>query len=173
MKDIAAEAVLFDMYYMAKDPVVLVGEKREMPKIELLPVTEATPIFREFYINDIVCHGAEKGVFIRGIPEMNISDISLTNMVLQARKGIEITEAKGVRFSNVKLVTMESDPVVYLQNSTAIDFNNISYNNGAVVLFSVNGDRSNKIKVTKTDLDKAKNKATFNFGAKASAIEFK
>lgn len=173
MKDIAAEAVLFDMYYMAKDPVALVGEKREMPKIELLPVTEATPIFREFYINDIVCHGAEKGVFIRGIPEMNISNISLSNMVLQAQKGVDITEAKDIRFKNVKLVTMETDPVIYLQNSTAVDFNNISYNNGAAVLFSVNGDRSSKIKVTQTDLTKAKNKAEFKFGAKASSIEFK
>jgi DNA sulfur modification protein DndE len=173
MKDIAAEAVLFDMYYMAKDPVVLVGEKREMPKIELLPVTEATPVFREFYINDIVCHGAEKAVFIRGIPEMNISNISLTNMVLQTKKGVDITEAKGIRFTNVKLVTMESDPVIYLQNSTAIDFNNISYNNGASVLFSVNGDRSSKIKVTQTDLTKAKNTTEFKFGAKASSIEFK
>jgi DNA sulfur modification protein DndE len=27
MKDIAAEAILFDMYYMAKEPVVLAGEK--------------------------------------------------------------------------------------------------------------------------------------------------
>jgi DNA sulfur modification protein DndE len=173
MKDIAAEAVLFDMYYMAKDPVALAGEKREMPKIELLPVTEATPIFREFYINDIVCHGAEKGVFIRGIPEMNISNISLSNMVLQTQKGVDITEAKNIRFNNVKLVTMESDPVIYLQNSTAVDFNNISYNNGATVLFSVNGDRSSKIKVTQTDLTKAKNKAEFKFDAKASSIEFK
>jgi len=30
MKDIPAEAILFDMYYMAKDPVALAGEKREL-----------------------------------------------------------------------------------------------------------------------------------------------
>jgi DNA sulfur modification protein DndE len=49
------------MYYMAKDPVVLAGEKRDMPKIELLPVNEGTPVFREFYISNISCIGAEKG----------------------------------------------------------------------------------------------------------------
>ncbi|HEX6849203.1 MAG TPA: glycoside hydrolase family 28 protein, partial [Chitinophagaceae bacterium] len=37
MKDIPAEAILFDMYYMAKDPVVLAGEKRELPKVEFKP----------------------------------------------------------------------------------------------------------------------------------------
>jgi DNA sulfur modification protein DndE len=173
MKDIAAEAVLFDMYYMAKDPVVLAGEKRDMPKIELLPVSEGTPIFREFYINDISCIGAEKAVFIRGIPEMNISNIRLTNMVLQAKKGIELTEASGIRFVNVKMITSEPDPLVYIQNSKDVEFTGISYNDKSPVLFSVNGERSKNIRVDKTDLSKAKNKTEFKFGAEASSVVFK
>ena len=32
MKDIVAEAILFDMYYAAQDPVPLAGEKRESTK---------------------------------------------------------------------------------------------------------------------------------------------
>jgi polygalacturonase len=43
MKDIPAEAILFDMYYMAQDPVALTGENREAPKVEFKPVSEATP----------------------------------------------------------------------------------------------------------------------------------
>jgi DNA sulfur modification protein DndE len=173
MKDIAAEAILFDMYYMAKDPVVLAGEKREMPKIELLPVNEGTPIFREFYINNISCIGAEKGLFIRGIPEMNISNIQLRNLVLQTRKGADLTEANDVRFYNVKFVTTESDPVINVQNSHNIIFENIDYNKDAPVLLGINGDRSKNIQVSKTDLKNAKNKAVFNFGAAASSVEFK
>ncbi|MES2332997.1 MAG: glycosyl hydrolase family 28 protein [Bacteroidota bacterium] len=173
MKDIAAEAILFDMYYMAKDPVTLVGEKREMPKIELLPVNEGTPIFREFYINDISCIGAGKGVFVRGIPEMNISNIRLNNLTLQTQKGIDLTEAANISFNNVNLLTEETDPVVYIQNSNGINFTNIRFNDKASVLFSVNGDRSKNIKVNKTDVSKAKNKAEFKFGANASSIEFK
>jgi len=48
MKDIPAEAILFDMYYMAKDPVPLSGEKRELPKVEMKAVDETTPVFRNF-----------------------------------------------------------------------------------------------------------------------------
>ena len=172
MKDIGAEAILIEMYYMAKDPVTLSGEKKEMPKIELLPINDGTPVFRNFYFNDIVCLGAEKGVFIRGIPEMNISKLALTNMVLQTKIGIECTEASNVRFDNIRLVTSESDPLVYLQNSKDIDFTNISYDNRAQVLFSVNGDRTKNINVNKTDLNKTNNKASFNFGAKTSSIVF-
>ncbi|MEO7530615.1 MAG: glycosyl hydrolase family 28 protein [Sediminibacterium sp.] len=173
MKDIAAEAVLFDMYYMAKDPVVLAGEKREMPKIELLPVNDGTPIFRDFYINNIYCIGAEKAVFIRGIPEMNINNIRLTNLILQTTKGVELTEASNIKFNNVKLITAESEPVVYIQNSHDLEFNTISYKDNATVLFGVNGDRSKNIKVSKTDFTKAKNKVEFKFGANASSVENK
>ena len=173
MKDIVGEAILFDMYYMAKDPIPLAGEKREMPKIEMLPVTEGTPIFRDFYINNIVCKGAEKAIFVRGIPEMNVRNVQLTNMVLETRKGIECIEGDGISFSNIRLITTDTNPLIYLQNSSNTNFENISYDNNATLLFSVNGDRSKNIKVTKTDFSKAKNKTVFAFGAVQSSIEFK
>lgn len=173
MKDIGGEAILFDMYYMAKDPVPLAGEKRDMPAIETKPVNEGTPVFRNFYINNVVCEGAEKAVFIRGIPEMNISNIQLNNLVLQTRKGIECTEASGVQFTNVRLITAEANPLVYLQNSQNISFTNVSYDNAAPLLFSVNGERSKQITVTKTDLTKTKNKVDFAFSASASSLQFK
>jgi len=49
----------------------------------------------------------------------------------------------------------------------------MGYDNNATVLFSVNGDRSKNIKVTKTDYAKAKTKTAFAFGAAKSSIEFK
>ena len=42
------------MYYAAVDPIPLKGDKREAIKVELLPVTEETPIFRDFQISDVV-----------------------------------------------------------------------------------------------------------------------
>ena len=103
MKDIPAEAILFDMYYMAKDPVALAGEKRELPKVEFKAVDETTPVFKNFHISNVYCNGAEKGIFIRGLPEMHVKDIVLENMVLQAKKGIDVQEASGITFKNIKL----------------------------------------------------------------------
>lgn len=173
MKDIGGEAISFDMYYMAKDPVPLAGEKREMPKMEMLPVTDGTPVFRDFYINGIVCNGAEKGIFIRGIPEMNVRNINLHDMVLKTRRGIECTEATGVVFSNIRLVAENSEPLISLQNSRDISFEKIRYDNKASLLFSVNGNRSRNIMVTGVDLAGAKRKAEFNFGAIPSSLDFK
>ncbi|TAJ53281.1 MAG: GDSL family lipase [Chitinophagaceae bacterium] len=173
MKDIAGEAILFDMYYMAKDPVPLAGEKAEMPKIETLPVNEGTPVFRDFFFSDIVCRGAEKAIFIRGIPEMNIRNVQISNAVLQSRKGIECTEATGVVLKNIRLVTAEPSPLVYIQNSNGISIDNLMYDLPTDLLFSVTGDRSANIKVSQTDFSKAKTKTSFGFGAQPSSLIIK
>ncbi|WP_262915599.1 glycosyl hydrolase family 28 protein [Niabella ginsengisoli] len=60
MKDIPGDAILFDMYYMGKDPVPQHGEKRELPKVEMLPVDETTPVFRNINISNVYCNGAKK-----------------------------------------------------------------------------------------------------------------
>jgi hypothetical protein len=161
------------MYYTAKDPVPLSGEKREMPVIETMPVTEGTPVFRNFYFNHIFCQGAEKGIFFRGIPEMNIKNVVLSNMVLTCKKGIECTEASGINFNNIRLITAESNPLIYIQNSSNLQFNQIVADRPIDLFFSINGDRSNKIQVSKTDFSQTKNKVAFSFGAAASAIDLK
>lgn len=104
MKDIAGDAILFDMYYAAQDPIPLKGEQRNAPKKALLPVTEETPVFRDFHISNVVCDGAARAIFIRGLPEMNISDIYLDHLVIQAAAGVEIQEAKNIHQNDVRIV---------------------------------------------------------------------
>ncbi len=62
MIDIAGEAILFDMYYASVNPVPLSGDKRSPPKMEILPVSDATPQFRNFFLKNIVCNGAAKAI---------------------------------------------------------------------------------------------------------------
>jgi len=171
MKDIAGEAILFDMYYMGKDPVPLTGEKRELPKAEFKPVDETTPVFKNFRIDGVVCSGAEKAVFVRGLPEMHISDIVLENMVLQARKGFDLQEASGIRFKNIKVITAETDPVIDIVQSNNISFDKMIFKDGAAVLWRVSGDRVKKIDITHTDTSKAKEKLLVELGADAKEIK--
>lgn len=165
MKNIPAEAILFDMYYMAKDPVVLAGEQRELPKVEFKAVDETTPVFKNFYISNVYCNGAETGIFVRGLPEMHVKDIVLENMVLQARKGIDVQEASGITFRNIKLITEDDKPVIDITQSDKLVFDNITYKEGTQQLFRVNGDRSGAILIKKTDTSKAKQKITYELGA--------
>ena len=170
MKDIPAEAILFDMYYMAKDPVVLAGEKRELPKIEFKNVDETTPQFRNFHISNVYCNGAEKGIFIRGLPVMHVKDIVLENMVLQATRGIDVQEASGISFKNIKIISAETNPVIDIVQSDKLVFDNITYKNGAELLFRVSGDRSGNISIKNIDASKAKEKITYELGATDKSV---
>lgn len=173
MKDIAGEAILFDMYYMAKDPVPLAGEQREAPKVELLPVTEGTPQFKNFLVKNIVCDGAEKAVFIRGLPEMSIKNIAMENMVIKAKNGVICEEADNISFKNVQLLVANTNPVVGIQNGANIAFDKLSYNADAALLFSIKGANSKAVTVVNTDVTKAKAKAEFTAGATDKVLTIK
>jgi polygalacturonase len=173
MKDIPAEAILFDMYYMAKDPVVLAGEKRELPAIEFKAVDETTPVFRNFHISNVYCSGAEKGIFIRGLPEMHVKDIVLENMVLQAKRGIDVQEATGITFKNIKVISSETNPVVDIVQSDRLTFDHITYRNGSDLLFRVNGERSDNIVVKNTDASHAREKIEYELGASEKSVTIK
>jgi polygalacturonase len=173
MKNIPAEAILFDMYYMAKDPVILAGEKRELPKVEFKPVDETTPQFRNIHISNVYCNGAEKGIFVRGLPEMHVKDIVLENMVLQAKKGIDVQEATGITFKNIKIISHEVNPVVDIVQSDKLVFDNITYKDGTELLFRVNGERSGNIVIKNTDISKAKEKVSFELGASEKSMTIK
>jgi polygalacturonase len=170
MKDIPAEAILFDMYYMAKDPVALAGEKRELPKVEFKTVDETTPVFKNFHISNVYCNGAEKGIFVRGLPEMHVKDIVLENMVLQAKKGIDVQEASGIAFKNIKIISEETTPVVDIVQSDNLVFDNITYKDGAELLFRINGERTKNISIKNTDASKAKEKISYELGATEKSV---
>ena len=169
MKDIVGEAILFDMYYAAQDPIPAAGEKREPPKVELMPVTEETPQFRNIHIKNVVANGAEKALFVRGLPEMNVKNITLQNMVLQARQGVEITEATNITLKNVTVLTRQTNPVVNLHNSRGITLEKIACTNNAELLFHISGDKSRNIVIKKNKPNGAKKDIAFSYGATEAA----
>jgi DNA sulfur modification protein DndE len=172
MKDIAAEAILFDMYYMAKDPVVLAGEKREPPVVEMKPVDETTPQFQNFYFRNITCNGAAKGIFVRGIPEMHVKNVLIENAVLQADDGIDIQEASNITLNNITMLSRNTNPVAYVLNSNNITINNLKYKDSAEVLAMVQGERTKSVSILNTDVTKAKQKLNAGFGITGAAVSW-
>jgi polygalacturonase len=173
MKDIPGEAILFDMYYAAKDPIPLAGEKRELPKVEFKPVDETTPVFKNFHISNVYCNGAAKGIFIRGLPEMHVKDIVLENMVLQANKGIDIQESSGISFKNLTVISKVTNPVIDITQSYNLLFDSVKYQDGSELLFRISGDRSSKINIKNTDVSKAREKVVYELGASDKSLILK
>ena len=170
MKDIPAEAILFDMYYMAKDPVAISGEKREPPKVEFKPVNETTPQFQNFYIRNIVCNGAAKAIFVRGIPEMHVKNVWIENAIMQTNDGIDIQEASNISLNNIALFIKNTTPVAYILNSDSIKINKLIYNDSAALLLYAQGERTKQIIILNTNTTAAKQKLVTDFGATDAAV---
>lgn len=173
MIDIPGEAILFDMYYAAVDPVPMAGEKREAVKTVMLPVTEETPQFKNFYIKNIRAKGASKGIFLRGLPEMHIQNIWIENATLEANKGIEIIEASHVNLKNITLKTTESNPLISINSSTAINLDNIQAIDPPELFIQVQGEKSGAIHLSKSNTKAAKKASYFLDGSSNKSLTIK
>jgi polygalacturonase len=165
MKDILHEAILFDMYYGGKSP----GEDDNVNDQAVVPVTEATPSFRKFYVDNVVCNGAEKALMIRGLPEMGIKDIHIENSTFKTVKGVDVIEAQDIFLKNIRFESKETSPLINVQNSSNITFDHITYGD-TQLLFKISGKKSQQIKLLNTDASKAKNKVEFGSGAAENAL---
>lgn len=165
MRAILHEAILFDMYYGGKSP----GESDEVKNDATIPVTEATPAFRNFYVDNVVCNGAQKALMIRGLPEMSIKGIHIENSTFITDKGADIIEGQNVSLKNVYLDSKDTNPLINIQNSNSITLNHVTYSN-AQLLFKISGKRSARIQLLDTDISKAKNRVEFASGAANSAL---
>lgn len=155
---------------MAKDPIKLAGETREAPKVIFEPVTEATPQFRNIFIKNVVCDGAEKALFIRGLPEMNINNINIENFTANADHGIEISEAKNIHLKNVNVTAAKPGPLVNILNSNELKFQ--SFNTGKQAEIKVSGDRTaNILWQNSAGIDASK--SVYEFGSTQNVIQVK
>ncbi|MES2431403.1 MAG: glycosyl hydrolase family 28 protein [Bacteroidota bacterium] len=170
MLDIPGEAILFDMYYAAQDPIASNGEKREPPKVEFKAVDESTPVFRNFYFRNITCNGAAKGIFVRGIPEMHVKNVLMENLVLQANEGIDIQEASNITINNIKMISKNSKPLTYILNSDSVTINGLTYKDSANVLVQMQGERTKNIKVLNTNTALSKQKLIADYGVTEKEI---
>lgn len=158
MKDIVHEAIFFDMYYFVK--FATDSERDERPE-----VNEGTPIFRNMKFENIVSVGSEKGIFVRGLPEMPIYNIEMENLVLQSKIAAEFVDAKNISIKNAVFNSSVTHPVISISNGSKLSFENIQYSPSSELLFSVGGKRTEKITVAKTDFSKAKKTNEFTEGA--------
>ena len=156
MTDIAGEAILFDMYYAAKDPVPMAGESTAPPVMKAEPLNEGTPQLRNFRIRNVTCKGAATGILVRGLPEMAIKDIRIENAVIESQKGLVCQEAENIQLKNVALISTDTSPVLEVQNSRDITLEGIRYTPGAELLLRVTGDRSKAVKLVNTDTKAAR-----------------
>lgn len=122
MKDILADAILFDLFYGGKSAVEAAAEKDETINVPAVPVDETTPAFRDIYISNVCCNGASRAMLFNGLPEMPVTNINVSDCTITADEGITLRNSQDITFKNVKCYPEKGDAITTLRVK---NFNNI------------------------------------------------
>ena len=101
MFDIQADAITFNLYYGGKSVVEDMESGVKSNNIDLKPVDETTPEFRDIYIENIVCRNANRALYFNGLPEKKITNINLKNIHISARQKSEFHNCLNIQKENV------------------------------------------------------------------------
>lgn len=122
MKDILADAILFDLFYGGKSAVEAAAEKDETVNVPAVPVDETTPEFRDIYISNVCCNGASRAMLFNGLPEMPVTNINVSDCTITADEGITLRNSQDITFKNVKCYPEKGDAITTFRVK---NFNNI------------------------------------------------
>jgi len=158
MKDIANEAILFDMFYTGNDDF-------DSTRVRI-------PYFRDFEIQNIVCDGATDAVLIRGLSEAPIERISLKSLSITSDRAVTIEDAEGISLTDVWL-DFKSGPVLSVKDTKNAQFEKITLASPAGVFVLASGTKTEAISVLKKDAAQAKREVELVSGAMPAAVMFK
>jgi polygalacturonase len=146
MTDIPSQAISFDLYYGGKSIAETLAEGGNKIKTEIVPVDEKTPQFKNIIIKNITIAGAYQAVFLQGLPEMNLENIEISNLIGKAEKGFSIIDAKGIKLNNIKLDIKEST-IFDIYNGKNVTLKNVEFNSTSPNAVNINGTASEKIEL--------------------------
>jgi polygalacturonase len=167
MCEIVTDAILFDMYYSGGSPDVEARKDLTIRKSEL--VTSRTPQFKDFYVKNIVCTGADRAVVINGLPEMSIKKMNVDSVFITSKRGATIANADGVQFNGCSIVP-QAGAVFTIISSRNILVKGGSYSSTAELFMKVIGETSENIRLLGLDLRQMKKAIELDGHGKADAV---
>ncbi|NQU85170.1 MAG: glycoside hydrolase family 28 protein [Mariniphaga sp.] len=115
MKDIPTNAISFNLFYGGTSPIPDSEEMEINQNVKNQPAlpeaNETTPSFKNIYMNNITCNGAEQAIFIQGLPEMYVKNIVFENVKINAEKGVFLSWVENIEFYNTSFETIESEGI--------------------------------------------------------------
>jgi polygalacturonase len=143
MMNIPTQAISFNLYYSGRSASEDLAEGATNKIEKLLPVTEETPQFKNIFIRNVSCKGAMQGIFLQGLPEMNLENIVLENIRMECEYGLICSDSKNVKIKNLILKTTKT-PVIDLKNSVEVIIDGLITINKGMPLIHVSGSRTGK-----------------------------
>jgi polygalacturonase len=158
MKDITTSAILFDMFYDGN------GDND--------PSKVKTPYFRRFDIKNIVCDGAKDALFVRGLADAPIQDVTLTNITITSDEALKMEDAERFTMKSVSL-NFKSGPVLTVKNAKDVQLDQVNTSSKAELFVRASGSRTEGIHVSKADAAKAKRDVELSADVKPGSVILK
>jgi len=152
MKDIPTFAISFNLYYGGRSASEMLEEEGVEIFAQPQPVSEETPQFKDIKISDITVSGAGQAVQLQGLPEMNLENVSLSDMKLATNKGITIVDASGVKLDNIHLTTTDGK-ALEIVNAKNVNITGFDYAFSHKDQITVHGDKCEAISIKSKEVD--------------------
>ena len=148
MFDIATEPILFNLYYGGKSAVESLADGDEGGQTdEIFSVDETTPTFKDIYIKNVACSRSRRAMYFYGLPEHNIENINIENVVVHAKLGAEIMESRDITLRNIRIYP-EEGPALLLGNTKNVTLEGFESDRNLETIFQVAGCKSENISIT-------------------------
>lgn len=148
MFDISTEPILFNLYYGGKSAVETLEDGDAITKEEIFPpVDETTPVFRNIYIDGVACRNARRAMYFHGLPEKNIENIQIKNMIVHSKIGAELMESNSITLNNVSIYP-EEGPVLTMENVQNVSIKGLETDNSIQEVFKIGGNRTEGILIS-------------------------
>ncbi|MHC0446983.1 glycoside hydrolase family 28 protein [Flavobacterium sp. 3-218] len=144
MTDIPSQAISFDLYYGGKSIAETLAEGGNTVTTKLVPVNEETPQFKNISIKNITIKGAQQAVFLQGLPEMNLENIEISNLIAKSQKGFSIIDANGIKISNAQL-DIEGKNAFEIYNVQNLSLKKVEFNPGSSNAITIDGATTKNI----------------------------
>jgi polygalacturonase len=134
MVDIERDAILYDLYYAVRDKSTAVISSAD----------ESTPQFKNIFMKNIYCKGAGRAILLQGLPEMNLENVILENVIIEARTGVFCSDANGITMKNVQINSLKL-PVITITDAKNITVENFKTSSNGGHLVDVSGKKTEKV----------------------------
>ncbi len=148
MIDIPTYAISFNLYYGGQSPSDMMEEGDQGRSWEPEPVSEKTPQFRNIFMSGITVRGAIHAIQLQGLPEMNLENVRLSDMLIAADEGISIADARDVKIENTHLI-IKNGKAIDIYNSENIDVRDLEYHFTSGSDITIRGKRSRMISISR------------------------
>jgi len=158
MIDIPSNAISFNLYYSGLSVSEIMKNKKDENKMdEVVPkVTVETPQFKDISIKNINCRGAKQAIYLQGLPEMELQNVTMENLTMEAEHGLFCMDVDSVTIKNLKLKTIKF-PAASFYNSKNVSISGLRLSSSDEPLITVEGKRTGKTDIQLAPGTKASN----------------